>query len=111
MDPISDILCTSKNVRMRHSITLGGEEVWAQGILSTKKRTDKASDLNGFNVFTLIKAQCPRVSAEDYELGVQTSSETESQKESCRSLDQIHVHCRKENKTVAISWLSKTFTR
>lgn len=75
-------------------------EVWAEGRLSTEGTT-KASYHNGFDVFTLIKAQCPRVSAEDYEPGAQTSSKRQSQKESYRSLGQIHVHCRKENKTVS----------
>lgn len=53
-------------------------------------------------LFTLIKAQCPRVSAEDYEPGAQMSSERESQKESGNSLDQIHVHCRKQNNSKVI---------
>lgn len=66
---------------------------------------------NGFDTVTLIKARCPRVSAEDYEPGARTSSARESQKESCKSLDQIHVHCRKENKTDDISQWSKTFPR
>lgn len=57
-----------------------------------------ASYHNGFDTLTLIMVQCPRVSAEDCEPGVQMSSERESQKESCNSPDQIHVHCRKEDK-------------
>lgn len=85
---------------MKHSLILAWEEMWAEGRLSTKRRT-KASYLNGFDMFTLIKARCPRVSAEDYEPGAQTSSKTESQKESYRSLDQIHAHYRKENTTVS----------
>lgn len=54
-------------------------------------------------LFTLIKAQCPHVSAEDYEPGAQTSSKRESQKESGNSLDQIHVHCRKQNRSKVYS--------
>ena len=61
---------------------------------------------------TLIKARCPRVSAEDYGPGAQTSSERESQKESCKSLDRIHVHCGREQKQRAdISQWSKMFPR
>ena len=85
---------------MKHSIILAWEEVWAEGRLSRKRRT-KASYLNGFDMFTLIKARCPHVSAEDYEPGAQMSSKRGSQKESYRSLDQIRVHYRKENKTVS----------
>lgn len=55
---------------------------------------------------TLIKARCPRVSAEDYGPGAQTSSERESQKESCKSLDRIHVHCGKENRNRELTFLS-----
>lgn len=55
---------------------------------------------------TLIKARCPRVSAEDYGPGAQRSSERESQKESCKSLDQIRVHCRKENRNRRLAFLS-----
>lgn len=50
-------------------------------------------------MFTLIKARCLHVSAGDYEPGAQMSSKRESQKESCNNLDQIHVHCRKENES------------
>lgn len=78
---------------------LAWEEGWAEGSLSRKRRT-KASYLGGFDMFTLTKARCPRVSAEDCEPGAQTSSKRESQKESYTSLDQIHVHYRKENTTV-----------
>ena len=55
---------------------------------------------------TLIKARCPRVSAVDYGPGAQTSSERESQKESCKSLDQIRVHCGKENRNRKLAFLS-----
>lgn len=54
---------------------------------------------------TLIKARCPRVSAVDYGPGAQTSSERESQKESCKSLDQIRVHCGKENRNRMLAFL------